>query len=71
MKQLKIAKIMICLHFAVFIVSNWYFGWNIEAQSETEKTVDNIMYLFLCFTIGFYLFPAFRMYEIIVKKYLP
>lgn len=70
MKKIKIARTIILIAVLCFIAENMIFGWNIEPQSDLEKTLDNS--IVLMFKIGalFYLMPLFSAYEKFIKEYI-
>lgn len=54
----------------MFLIQNFYFGWNAYPESELEETIDLINQIIFGLGLGIYLFPLFDIYEKFVKKYL-
>jgi hypothetical protein len=67
MKTIKLTRIIFLIGFIFWIGETWYFGWNMHAINEAEKTCDSIVSLI--FAIGLFILfrPAFKAYEEYLK----
>lgn len=68
MKRIKIGGRLLKIGLIIFLVENFYFGWNNLPMSDLELYADNTVRVFL--TIGFivYFMPLWGLYENAVKK---
>jgi hypothetical protein len=69
MKLIKLGKALIMISLAIWIIENFYFGWNKLPMSEAEETCDTIVKIFMYAGLWVYSLPIFSLYEDAVKKH--
>lgn len=67
-KLIKIGSRIVNIGFLIFVIQNFYFGWNEKPMSEAEETVDLITRLVLYIGFIIYIIPVFKLYELFVKE---
>ena len=69
MNKIKIGTFLFRIGFVIYILENFYFGWNKTPMSDMELYADNVVRF--CFYAGFvfYFMPLWSLYESFVKKH--
>ncbi len=68
MNKIKIGKTLAMIGFVIWIIENFWFGWNRFPMSEAERICDMISYAFMYIGFLVYLSPVFSLYENAVKR---
>ena len=68
MKQIKIGSRLLQVGLILWIIKNFYFGWNETPVSFLELRCHYSVNAFFSFGILFYILPIFKLYEKAVKK---
>jgi hypothetical protein len=68
MNKIKIGKTLIMIGLAMWIIENFYFGWNKLPMSEAKETCDTIVKIFMYAGLWLYSLPILSLYENAVKK---
>lgn len=69
MKNIKIGTLLLRIGLVMYILGNFYFGWNEKPMSDLELYVDNTVKFCIYVGITFYLMPIWSIYENYVKKH--
>ncbi len=69
MNRIKIGKMLFMVGFAIWIIENFWFGWNKQPMSEAEETCDIIVKIFMYAGLWFYSLPIWSIYENAVKRH--
>jgi len=69
MNKIKIGKILITIGAVVWIIENFYFGWNKLPMSKAEETWDVIVNVFMYLGFFIYFLPIKSLYENAVKRH--
>lgn len=69
MKKIKIGTLLLRIGFVIYILENFYFGWNKEPMSDLELYADNVVRFCLYVGMIFYLMPIWGIYEDYVKRH--
>lgn len=65
--MIQLGKFLIKSAFLLYIIENFYFGWNATAQSVLEANTDRMVSVLLGIGIMIYIMPLFELYEKTVK----
>jgi hypothetical protein len=69
MKNIKIGGTLCFIGAIIFVIENFYFGWNMKPLSDAERYADIIVKIFIYLGIYIYMAPVFKLYEEAVEKY--
>ena len=68
MKQIKIGNRILQIGLMIYIIENFYFGWNKTPMSELELYCDYAVEIVFYLGIVIYAAPILKLYEKAVKK---
>ena len=68
MKRIKIGSKLLQIGLLIYLIENFYFGWNKLPMSDLELYADNTVKGFVFVGFIFYTMPIFELYENAVKK---
>jgi hypothetical protein len=69
MKRIKIGSRLLQIGLLIYLIENFYFGWNKLPMSDLELYADNAVKVFMYVGFIFYVMPIWRLYENAVKKH--
>lgn len=69
MKLIKASKYILNIILILWVIGNFYFGWNKEPLSVNEEYFDDFINAGLLLYLVVYLIPLLRIYEKKVKEY--
>ena len=67
--KIKIGWALFLIASVLYVIENFYFGWNRFPMSDSEKATDAIVTMFYTLGIIFYLLPILDIYERRVKSH--
>ena len=68
MKKIKIGTFLLRVGFVIYILENFYFGWNEKSMSDMESYADNVVVALFYMGFILYLMPVLSIYEDYVKR---
>ena len=68
MRKIKIGSRLLQIGLLIYLIENFYFGWNKVPMSDLEIYADNTVVLFIFFGLVFYFMPIMDLYKNAVKK---
>ncbi len=69
MKKIKLASNAMMLLVLFFIIYNTYFGWNMLAMSDPERTCDYIFQMGMYGALAVYFLPLLDVYKDFIKRF--
>jgi hypothetical protein len=67
MKTIKIGRTLMAIGLIIFLIENFYFGWNEFPMSDLEYYADTISAIFIYVGFIIFLIPLFTLYELAVE----
>jgi hypothetical protein len=68
MKRIKIGKKLLQIGLLIYVIENFYFGWNELPMSDLELYADNTVKAFIYIGFVIYVMPLWEIYESAIKK---
>tara|TARA_R110000782_G_C14535812_1_gene383076 strand:+ start:260 stop:565 length:306 start_codon:yes stop_codon:yes gene_type:complete len=68
MKRIKIGSRLLQIGLLIYLIENFYFGWNKLPMSDMELYADNTVRVLMTIGFIFYAMPIWGLYEDAVKK---
>jgi hypothetical protein len=69
MKRIKIGGRLLQIGLLIYLIENFYFGWNKLPMSDMELYADNTVKIFMYAGLILYVMPIWSLYEDAVKKH--
>ena len=69
MKRIKIGSKLLQIGLLIYLIENFYFGWNKLPMSDLELYADNTVKVFMYVGFTFYVIPIWELYENAVKNH--
>ena len=69
MKKIKIGTLLLRIGLVIFVLENFYFGWNEKPMSLLEEQADFIVKYFMWIGLIIYFMPIWGLYENYVKRH--
>lgn len=69
MRRIKIGVTLLRIGLLIFVLENFYFGWNETPMSLLEERADYVVKCFVYIGLIFYFMPIWGLYEDYVKRH--
>ena len=69
MKRIKIGSRLLQFGLLIYLIENFYFGWNKLPMSDIELYADNTVRVLMTIGFVFYIMPIYELYEYAVNKH--